>query len=350
VNNIKEILISPNSSIKDALRIIDSGAVKIALVVSPDGKFLGTLSDGDIRRALLKQKTIEDNIKDIYCKNSIFASDSSSSNSIIELAKEKNIYEIPILNDDFKVVDLFILNRNFQEKNYDNHVVLMVGGRGERLRPLTEKTPKPMLKVGGRPILETIVMRFVNSGFKNITMCLGYKSNLIQEYFKDGKDFRANIDYVIEDERMGTAGALSLLKTRPNSSFFVMNGDILTNIDFEAMLKFHKKNNSFATMSLREYDITVPYGVVEIEDEDIISIQEKPIHTFHVNAGIYMLEPDIIDFIPKNEFYDMPELFKDLLKENQKLTCFPLREYWLDIGRISDYERANIDYPNHINV
>jgi NDP-sugar pyrophosphorylase family protein len=220
----------------------------------------------------------------------------------------------------------------------------MVGGLGTRLRPLTENTPKPMLEVGGRPILETIVKCFVDSGFTNITMCLGYKSNVIQDYFQDGGGFGANIDYIVEEKRMGTAGALTLLKKRLDNPFFVMNGDLLTNIDFEKMLDFHTEHDSKATMCIREYDIEVPYGVVNVASENIISIEEKPIHSFFVNAGIYLLEPECIDLIPDNKFYDMPTLFQKLIKFKEKTIPFPLKEYWLDIGRIPDYEKANNDY------
>jgi len=219
-----------------------------------------------------------------------------------------------------------------------------VGGLGTRLRPLTENTPKPMLKVGGKPILETIVKRFVDSGFIKITMCLGYKSDMIQEHFKDGSDFGANISYVIEEKRMGTAGALTLLKQKFDKPFFVMNGDLLTNIDFEKMLDFHVEHNSKATMCVREYDIEVPYGVVNSDNENIISIEEKPIHSFFVNAGMYLIEPDCIRLIPDNEFYDMPTLIEKLISANEKIVSFPLKEYWLDIGRMNDYERANVEY------
>jgi len=220
----------------------------------------------------------------------------------------------------------------------------MVGGLGTRLRPLTENTPKPMLKVGGKPILETIVKRFVDDGFTNITMCLGYKSNVIQDYFRDGGSFGANIDYIVEEERMGTAGALTLLEKRLDNPFFVMNGDLLTNINFEKMLDFHVEHNSKATMCVREYDIEVPYGVVNVANENITSIIEKPIHSFFVNSGIYLLEPDCIDLIPDNKFYDMPTLFEELIAAKEKIISFPLQEYWLDIGRVADYEKANAEY------
>ena len=228
----------------------------------------------------------------------------------------------------------------------------MVGGLGTRLRPLTETTPKPMLHVGGKPILQTIVEKFVNYGFVDIIMCVGYKSTIIQDYFGDGSRFGANIEYVLENKRMGTAGALSLLNETqlPKEPFFVMNGDLLTNVNFENMLEYHISHNAMATMAVREYDFQVPYGVVNIKNEKILSIEEKPIHKFFVSAGIYMLDPKCIDYIPKNEFYDMPTLFEKLIADNKETLSFPIREYWLDIGRIEEYERANKEYIEVFDV
>ena len=220
----------------------------------------------------------------------------------------------------------------------------MVGGLGARLKPLTENIPKPMLNVGGQPILKTILKGFVDNGFTNITMCLGYMSNVIEDYFKDGSDFGANIKYIVEERRMGTAGALSLIKEKIDKPFFVMNGDLITNINYEQMLDFHEEQNSKATMCVREYDIQVPYGVVNVINEDIVSIEEKPIHSFFINAGVYLLDPECINLIPKDEFYDMPSLFEKMILTDKKTISFPLKEYWLDIGRMSDYERANLEY------
>jgi len=220
----------------------------------------------------------------------------------------------------------------------------MVGGLGTRLRPLTENTPKPMLPVGGKPILQTIVEKFVKYGFINIVMCVGYKSNIIQDFFGDGSKLGANISYVFEEKRMGTAGALSLLPEQPDKPFFVMNGDLLTNVNFEHLLDFHLENNSLATMCVREYDFQVPYGVVNVENGKILSIEEKPVQKFFVSAGIYMLSPDCISHIPKNEFFDMPTLFEKLISMDKNTVSFPLREYWLDIGRMEEYEKANQEY------
>ena len=344
MKDIEQIKIVVTSTIEKALSVIDSGAVKIALVVDTDNKLLGTLSDGDIRRGLLRKKLLNETIEDVYFKNPTTANKGASKEDLLHLCLVNGISQVPIVDEDRKVIDLFIIDDGLQKKQHENHVVLMVGGLGTRLRPLTENTPKPMLKVGGKPILETIVKRFVDDGFTNITMCLGYKSNVIQDYFRDGSGFGANIDYIVEEERMGTAGALTLLEKRLDNPFFVMNGDLLTNINFEKMLDFHVEHNSKATMCVREYDIEVPYGVVNVANENITSIIEKPIHSFFVNSGIYLLEPDCIDLIPDNKFYDMPTLFEELIAAKEKIISFPLQEYWLDIGRVADYEKANVEY------
>ena len=220
----------------------------------------------------------------------------------------------------------------------------MVGGLGTRLRPLTENTPKPMLKVGDKPILETIIENFAKYGFVNITLSVNYKSNIIKSYFGNGSEFGVNIDYIEEQKRLGTAGALSLLTNKPTEPFFVMNGDLLTNVNFEHLLDFHMQNNSNATMCVREYEQQVPFGVVNIEDGKIKSIQEKPTNKFFVSAGIYLLSPEVLDLIPNNEYYDMPILFDELIRNNKNVVSFPLREYWLDIGRIEEYQKANEEY------
>ena len=344
MKNIEKIKILTTSTIKKALSVIDSGSVKIALVMDTNNTLLGTLSDGDVRRGLLRKKQLNDIVEDIYFKTPVTENKSSSKESLLKLCSIKRIGQVPIVDEDQKVIGLFVLDEELPKKQHENHVVLMVGGLGTRLRPLTNITPKPMLKVGDKPILETIVGRFVDSGFTNITMCLGYKSNVVKDYFKDGSDFGANIEYVVEEKRMGTAGALTLLGKKLNKPFFVMNGDLLTNIHFEKMLDFHVEHNSKATMCVREYDIEVPYGVVNMVNENIISIKEKPIHSFFVNSGIYLLEPDCIDLIPDNKFYDMPTLFEELIAAKEKIISFPLQEYWLDIGRVADYEKANAEY------
>jgi len=348
--NLKKIKLSPKATIKDALKIIDSGAIKLALVVDENDKLLGTITDGDIRRAILKGKDLNDIIEDVYFKNPLTVSIDESKENIINLCISKKIYQIPVVDKEGRVVKIMLLDELLKPKTYPNKVILMVGGLGTRLRPLTEKTPKPMLNVGGKPILQTIVEKFASYGFKNIIMCVNYKSHIIQDYFGDGSRFGVNIEYVLENKRMGTAGALSLLKEKPKEPFFVMNGDILTNVNFENMLEYHIQNKAIATMAVREYDFQVPFGVVKMENNEIKKIEEKPLYKFFVSAGIYLLNPECIDYIPKDEFYDMPTLFEKLIENNKKTISFPLREYWLDIGRIEEYEKAQIEYKKVFDV
>ncbi len=344
MKDIEKIKLTVNSTIKEALQIIDSGAVKFAIVVDQNDKLLGTLTDGDIRRAILDGKSLDNHIETIYFKEPTVVTVNHTKEEIINLCTSKKIYQIPVVDNDGRVVSIDLLNELLKPEIHPNKVILMVGGLGTRLRPLTEKTPKPMLHVGGKPILQTIVEKFVSYGFVNIVMCVGYKSNIIQDFFEDGSKFGAQIEYILEDKRMGTAGALSLLKTKPKEPFFVMNGDLLTNVNFEHLLEFHLDNKAMSTMCVREYDFQVPYGVVNMKDGKILSIEEKPVHKFFVSAGIYMLDPKTIDLIPENEFYDMPTLFERLIGMNENTVSFPLREYWLDIGQMEEYEKANKEY------
>jgi len=346
MKDIQKLKLKINSTIKEALQIIDLGAVKFAIVVDNEDKLIGTLSDGDIRRAVLDGKVLENTIENIYCKEPTIANVNASKEEIINICTSKKLYQIPIVDDFGKVVSVDILDELLKPTAYPNKVVLMVGGLGTRLRPLTDNTPKPMLPVGGKPILQTIVEKFASYGFVNIIMCIGYKSETIQNFFGNGSKFGVKIEYVIEEKRMGTAGALSLLteKQKPKKPFFVMNGDLLTNINFEHLFDFHLKNKSKATMCVREYDFQVPYGVVNIDKGEIVAIDEKPVHKFFVSAGIYMLDETVLDSIPKDEFYDMPTLFELLIENKGKVMSFPLREYWLDIGRLEEYKKANDEY------
>jgi len=346
MKNINKIKLSSTSSIKEALQIIDTGAIKFALVVKDNDFLLGTITDGDIRRAILDGKNLEESIENVYFKTPTTVTVESTRDEIINICISKKIYQIPVVNKQGIVVDIKILDELLKPKEHKNKVVLMVGGLGTRLRPLTNTTPKPMLPVGGKPILQTIIEKFVSYGFVNIIMCVGYKSNIIQDFFEDGSKFGVNIEYVLEDKRMGTAGALTLLndKQRPKEPFFVMNGDLLTNVNFESMLEFHLQNEAKATMCVREYDFQVPYGVVNIEDGQIKSIEEKPTYSFFVSAGIYMLDESTLEMIPKDKFYDMPTLFEEIIKQEKKTVSFPIREYWLDIGRMDEYEKANREY------
>lgn len=345
--DLEQLFIFEHDTIKKALKTIDIAAMRIALVVDHKRKFLGTLSDGDIRRAILAGASLDDPILKIYYQNSTTASQNDTKEKIIQKAIQNKVYQIPILNHNHMVVDVLDLATLLTITKRKNKVILMAGGLGSRLRPLTENTPKPLLKVGNKPILQTIIENFANHGFENIIISLNYKSQMIRDYFKDGSEFGVHIEYIQENKKLGTAGALSLLTQNPNEPFFVMNGDLLTNVNFADLLDYHTFSNSIATMCVREYQYQIPYGVIETNNELITSIEEKPINKFFVNAGIYLLHPEVLNYVPKDEFYDMPTLFNKLINEEKKVVSFPIHEYWLDIGQHHDFAKANEEYFNN---
>lgn len=346
MNNLRDFLISENVSIKKALEVIDKGTMRIAIIVDNANKFLGIINDGDIRRALLKGYTLDISIVDIYQKNPSICKITDTKEHVIKTAIKNKVYQIPIIDENNILVHIEDLATLLSGKIKKNKVVIMAGGLGTRLRPLTDDIPKPLLKVGTKPILETIIENFANYGFKEIIISVNYKANMIKEYFGDGSDFGVEIKYLEEDKKLGTAGALSLIKEEIKEPFFVMNGDLLTNVNFEHLLDFHLSGNSIGTMCVREYEYQIPYGVIQIDKDEIKAIEEKPINKFFVNAGIYLLSHKVLNYIPKNEFFDMPTLFQKLIEEELKILSFPIHEYWLDIGRIVDYERANNEYSN----
>ncbi|MBE0471761.1 MAG: nucleotidyltransferase family protein [Methyloprofundus sp.] len=350
MNNYKNVLVHSQLTIKQALFKLDQTALQILLVVDEDSKLLGTITDGDIRRGLLKGMGLDEAIESIVYATPTLGYTSESNQEIIKKAIAKKLHQIPIVDSDNKVIGLKEIDELLKPEMKPNKVVLMVGGLGTRLHPLTKDTPKPMLKVGDKPILHTIVECFASYGFVNIVMCVNYKAKTIQDYFGNGEKFGVKIEYVLEQERMGTAGALSLLTTRPGEAFFVMNGDLLTNVNFESLLDYHQTHQAAATMCVREYDFQVPYGVVNIDGNKVTSIVEKPVHKFFVSAGIYMLSPQVLGLIPNGEYYDMPTLFEKLIEQNQNTVSFPIHEYWLDIGRMNEYEQANREYSEVFGV
>lgn len=339
--SVENVKLSPNSTIKEALQVINKGAMQIAFVVDKNDKLIGTLTDGDIRRALLSGAELNSCIENIFYKNPTFAKIGDSKDKILKLALSKQLYQIPILDDNLKLIGVKKIEELVKPKNKPNKVILMVGGLGTRLRPLTDKIPKPMLKVGSKPILQIIIERFVKQGYTDITLCTGYKSEIIENFFQNGDEFGAKIYYVKENKRLGTAGALGLIENLPKEPFFVMNGDILTEISFDAMLESHIQKNAVATIGAREFEYQVPYGVIDEQNDIVASIIEKPIKKCFVSAGIYVLNPQCLNEIQKDIYIDMPNLFMDLIDKKLKVAQFKIDGYWIDIGRHEEYERAN---------
>jgi len=344
MDNWRSCLISATTSIIEAIKVINASSFQIVLVVDGNLKLLGTVTDGDIRRAILRDIPIDAPVERIMEKNPTTALWNVSEEDILELMQKKEIRQIPLLDENGRVIDLKILVQMIQKKTHENWVVLMAGGLGNRLKPLTEKCPKPLLEVGGKPILETILTRFSKQGFRRFYISLNYKAKMIEEYFGDGSKFGAEIRYLVEKESLGTAGALGLIKERFEAPFIVMNGDLLTTVNFSNLINFHFENKLIATMCVREIDIQVPYGVVKIENQKLVALEEKPVRSFFVNAGIYVMSPETIDLIPKDRRFDMTTFFEKMLALHKPINIFPIHEYWLDIGRQSDYERAKNEF------
>ncbi|MFJ8064180.1 nucleotidyltransferase family protein [Psychrobacillus sp. NPDC096426] len=348
MKNWRSILVNENNTLLETMKIIDVSSMQFAAVVDGDLNLLGTVTDGDIRRSILRGEGLDVPIKQVMNPSPICATIENTYSDCLNLLKRHKLKQIPIISEGNKIIDIIFADEDPITKNNENTVILMAGGLGTRLRPLTENIPKPMLNVGNKPILETIIEGFKQYGFTNFIISVNYKKEVIQDYFQDGTAFGVSISYIEENKRMGTAGALSLLKEKPTSPIFVMNGDLLTQVNFEQLLHFHEDTDAVATMCVREYEYQIPYGVIETDGQQLVSIKEKPMQRSFVNAGIYVLSPEVFDYIPQGEFYDMPDLYKQLIEKQNNVSAFPVREYWLDIGHMSDFERANSDYEEEL--
>lgn len=340
----KSVLMQPDISIRMALSRIDKAATKIGLVVDSVGKLIGTVSDGDIRRAILAGISLDDPIEKCMCQNPVVTSAAESKESILTMMRNLGLYQIPVLDQDGFVVDLSVINDYLRIPNRQNRVVIMAGGLGSRLKELTAKTPKPMLVVGNKPILETIILNLVEQGFRKISIAVNYHADQIESYFGNGEPHGAEITFLHEPTRLGTAGALSLLGKCPDQPIIVTNADLLAKIDYGEMLDYHETSNSSATMAVKDYEYQIPFGVVYTANGKIYELEEKPVRTALVNAGVYVLAPDVIRHVPNNTFFDMPQLFEMLIGMGYITRCFKVHGYWLDIGRYDDFCKANIDY------
>ena len=340
MNCYTDILVSNNDSIRTTMIKIDSGAVRFAVAV--DGrKIIGTITDGDIRRSLINGKELNDSIEDVINPEPYYVHENYDKEKTIAELKTRSLLAVPVVNSNNEVVNILTLSDLESKEKYSNPVFIMAGGFGTRLKPLTDNCPKPMLKVGDKPILETLILQFKKYGFYKFYFSTHYLPNVIMDYFGNGSKWEVEINYVHESTPLGTGGALGLLpKDEINESIIMINGDVLTKLDFDSLLKFHLKSDSIATMCVREFDYQVPYGVIEADDGKIISMKEKPTYRFHVNAGIYVVHPKLIKKMDM-EKVDMPTLLERNF--DRKVSIFPFHEYWLDIGKKDDFQRAQVD-------
>lgn len=344
----KKALSPPSATIRDTIARIDATSLQICLVVDEENRLLGTVTDGDIRRAILDNISMDQSVEKIMFLNPRTASIGDTNTHLLSLMKERQVLQIPLLDDNGHVCGLSHIDDLHQPTaRRKNWIILMAGGQGKRLSPLTNDVPKPLLHVGNKPILETILESFIRHNFYRFYISVNYKADMITDYFGTGEKWGVEIRYIHEDRPLGTAGALALMKERSKYPMIVMNGDLLTRVNFNHLLDYHHQKQASATMCVREYDIQVPYGVVRLGGVEIKSIDEKPVHRFFVNAGIYVLNPSLIEFIPTAQPFDMTSLFELITESKEEnAVAFPIREYWLDIGQMDDFNRANWDFDD----
>jgi len=340
-----KVLVSSSTPILQAIKIIDASSLQIALVVDGQNRLQGTVTDGDIRRGIMKGIPLDNPVNQVMNPSPVTARLNDGRENILAIMKMKDLRQIPILDGEGSVTGIQFLEELIELRKRENWVVLMAGGMGSRLRPLTDECPKPLLKVGSKPILETIIENFIEYGFHKFFLSVNYKAEMLKEYFGDGSRWGIEIIYLHEDKPMGTAGPLGMLPNNPAQPILVMNGDLLTKINFQQLLDFHQEHSADATMCVREYSFQIPYGVAKLEKHRLLDIEEKPVQKYFVSAGIYVLEPKTLKMIPEGTYVDMPDLFKKIIAKGMDVTTFPIREYWLDIGRMEDLERAKGEYP-----
>jgi dTDP-glucose pyrophosphorylase len=340
----EQALVGPETTLRDALRTIDRAGSQMVLVVDRDRVLLGTLSDGDARRALLRGLGLADPVSLAMHREPTVAAAGESRQAMLATMRRLGLHLLRIVDAARRVAGLEIVDDYFAAPAREHWVVIMAGGRGVRLEELTRETPKPMLRVGSRPLLETIIREYIQHGFRNFWLAVNYKADQIESHFGDGSEFGANIRYLRERERLGTAGALGLLPEPPSEPFIVTNADLLTKEDYGDMVDRHVASGADATMAVRDYEMQVPFGVVREKDGRIEAIDEKPIQRFVVSAGMYVLSPHVLEHVPKDTLFDMPSLFEALARSGKRTRCHPIEGYWLDIGRATDYEKANSDF------
>ncbi|USU14101.1 nucleotidyltransferase family protein (plasmid) [Sphingomonadaceae bacterium OTU29THOMA1] len=336
----------PETTVRDALSILDRVGTKVLLVVDAQRKLLGTVSDGDIRRALLKDGNLLNRVDAVMntAPHAALASDGAS--SIMSMMRRDGLMQIPIVNADGVVFGLKTINDFLVADTRENWIVIMAGGLGSRLRELTKSTPKPMLHVGPRPLLETIVMSCVEQGFSRLYIAVNYLAEQIQDHFGDGSRFGADIRYLVERQRMGTAGALGLLPERPTLPIVVTNADVLTKQNFSVMVDAHMATGADITLGVRDYEVQVPFGVIQAANGRVSSIVEKPVHRHMISAGMNVISPNALDLIPSDVFFDMPSFFTAAIEDRRAVRTFGVESYWLDVGQPHEYERANADFYN----
>lgn len=339
-------VLPPEGSIKDAIANLNDSGLQIVLVVGLHGVLLGTVTDGDIRRGLLRGLQLDSPLSGVMRTNSLVVPPEMGREMVVHLMRANKLRQVPVVDGRHQVVGLHLWDEDAATEVRPNPMVIMAGGLGKRLRPHTENCPKPMLLVAGKPMLEHIIERAKAEGFRHFVLAVQYLSHVIEDYFGNGERLQVRIDYLREPFPLGTAGALGLLDPRPSVPIVVTNGDVLSDIRYGELLDFHGRHGAVATMAVRLHEWQHPFGVVQTDGVDIVGFEEKPVARTHINAGIYALSPQAFDVIGPNTYIDMPSLFEQLQNDGKRTVAYPMHEPWLDVGRPDDLSRANAENGN----
>ncbi len=338
---MKQYCIRPDDNLLECLRVVDASAAGIALAVDCDFRLIGTVSDGDIRRALLKGYSLESPVVEFITQDCFCVLPTVDRAEVLDIMQARRFEQVPVVDEEKRLVGLHLIHELLGRVERPNWAVIMAGGQGTRLRPLTENIPKPMLKVAGRPILERIIFHLISHGITKVYISVNYLSHVITDYFRDGKRFGCSIEYMREEQPLGTGGALALLPQTPTMPLLVLNGDLVTQFNVGAMLECHTSKGYTATIGVQDYVHTVPYGVVETNSCGTASkITEKPVTSWRVNAGIYVTEPHLIEQVPADTYFTMPALIELCLEKKEPVGTFYIGEEWIDVGRPEELMRA----------
>jgi dTDP-glucose pyrophosphorylase len=348
---LEKIFIGIDATVRQAIASIDAGAIEIALVVSEGRRLVGTITDGDVRRALMADVSLDDPVEPIVHRNPVTAPVGTDRGTLLKLMTARAVGQIPLMEGD-AVADVAVIRDLVRDTqpDADGPVVLMAGGLGTRLRPLTEDIPKSMLEVGGRPLLEHVLDQVRDAGLTRVLMAVNYRADVIEEHFGDGSEFGVDIGYLREDRPLGSAGALRLAGAELDRPFVVMNADLLTNVNLGALMRFHQEEGNVVTVGVRQYVLELPYGVVDLDGTRVTGLSEKPKPKYYINAGIYAVDPDALSLMPASrEAFHMTDVIDEVLADGGRVGAFAVREYWLDIGHLADYERAESDHATYFS-
>lgn len=337
----RSALLPLDATLEQAIRNLNETGLQIALLISQDETLFGTITDGDIRRGLLRGLTLASPLSSVAKRDPLVVPPELGRDVVLQLMRANGFNAIPVVDSSRHVVDLYLFKELLAPSRRTNLMVIMAGGKGTRLLPHTQDCPKPLLPVNGKPMLEHIIERARAEGFDHFVISLHYLGSMIEDHFKDGSRLQVKIEYIHEKSPLGTAGAIGLLNPRPESAFVVSNGDVLTDVRYGELLDFHSRNGAAATMAVRMHEWQHPFGVVRTKGVDIVGFEEKPVSRSHINAGIYVLEPAALDVLTPGESCDMPLLFSRLQERSARTIVYPMHEPWLDVGRPADYDAAS---------